>query len=63
LKVRGLISTKTGVALLRQIEEAVAKKLKGVVITSSPSPIPKALMAKTRASVPEAQPMAFFIPR
>jgi len=61
--VRGSISTKTGVALLRQIEEAVAKKLKGVVITSSPFPIPKALTAKTRASVPEAQPTAFLIPR
>ena len=44
-------------------KEAVAKKLKGVVITSSPFPIPKALTAKTRASVPEAQPTAFLIPR
>jgi len=32
LKVSGSISTKTGVALLRDMEEAVAKKVKGVVI-------------------------------
>jgi len=33
---------------------AVAIKVKGVVITSSPGPIPAARRAKWRASVPEA---------
>src|ERR1700688_594352 len=40
------------------MEPAVAMKLKGVVMTSSPSPMPAAKSDKIRASVPEAQPMA-----
>jgi len=42
LKVSGLISTNRGFAPFRQMEEAVAKKVKGVVITSLSAPIPVA---------------------
>ena len=41
---------------------AVAKKVKGVVITSSPGPIPRARRDITRASVPELQPTAWRAP-
>jgi len=40
----------------------VAIKLKGVVMTSSPWPIPAESSDKIRASVPEAQQMANFEP-
>ena len=39
-----------------------AKKLKGVVTTASPGPIPAAARASQRASVPEEQPMAWATP-
>ena len=39
-------STKTGLAPAIIITDAVAKKVNGVVITSSPGPIPFANMAK-----------------
>ena len=51
------MSTKTGLAPVRQIEPAVAKNEYGVVITSSPGPIPIAIKGSSRASVPEAQPI------
>src|SRR5271166_5045503 len=44
------------------MEPAVATKLKGVVMTSSPGPIPAAMRARMRASVPEAHPMAYLAP-
>jgi len=45
-RVRGSMSTKTGVALSNKMQLLEAMKLKGVVITSSPSEMPKALTAK-----------------
>ena len=50
------MSTNTGVAPTWLMASAVAKKVKGVVITSSPGPMPRARRAMTRASVPELQP-------
>ena len=41
------------------LEEAI--KLKGVVITSSPFPIPKAFIIKCRAEVPEFTATAYFL--
>jgi hypothetical protein len=57
------MSTKTGVAPTRLMASAVAKKVKGVVITSSPGPTPRARRAMTKASVPEFTPMACFTPK
>ncbi len=37
-------------------------KVNGVVITSSPAPIPEAINARSNASEPDAQPMACFAP-
>ena len=54
LKVRSSMSTKTGVAPSSAILSAVAMKLNGVVITSSPGPISSAINASSRASVPLA---------
>src|SRR5271157_4395862 len=62
LKVTGSMSTKTGFAPTRAMEPAVAMKLKGDVMTSSPGPMPAAIKERTRASVPEAQPMANLAP-
>ena len=56
------MSTNTGLAPASKIELVDAKKLKGVVMTSSPPPIPKALSATTKASVPEAHVRACFTP-
>src|SRR5579883_2345237 len=56
LYVSGSMSTKTGRAPSRQIVLAVAKKVYGVVMTSSPGPIPRAIKGSSRASVPEPQP-------
>ena len=61
--VRGSMSTKRGVAPARWIGEAVAKKVKGVVITSSPGATPSASSASSSASVPEAQPTAWRVPQ
>ena len=61
-KVFGFISTKTGLAPTLLIASAVAKKLKDEVITSSPSPMSKALNARINASVPLLQPTAYFVP-
>ncbi len=52
LQVSLSISTNTGVAPARTIISAVAAKVKGVVITSSPRPIPSAIIAINSASVP-----------
>jgi hypothetical protein len=55
LKVRGSMSTNTGLAPHISTVEAVATKVKGVVMTSSPGPRPIARRAISSASVPEAQ--------
>src|ERR1700743_348422 len=56
LYVTGSISTNTGFAPTRAIDPAVAKNVNGVVITSSPAPIPSANNATKRASVPDETP-------
>jgi len=38
---------------------AVAKKVKGLVMTASPAPMPSAIRASSRASVPEETPIAW----
>ena len=43
------------------IVPAVAKNVNGVVITSSPAPMSSARSASSSASVPFAQPMAYFV--
>ena len=63
LNVRGSISTKTGMAPTYLIASAVAINVNGVVMTSSPSPMPSAINAKCRASVPEATPIACLTPK
>ena len=57
----GSISAKTGFAPVLQIDPTVAKNVKGDVITSSPSPIPNDLSARSSASVPEETPIACFV--
>ena len=52
------MSANTGLAPVRAIAPAVATKVKGVVITSSPGPIPNAIMANSNASEPDAHPTA-----
>ena len=63
LKSRGSMSTNTGRAPSRWITPAVAKKVNGVVITSSPGPTPSAISAASSASVPEETATARFTPR
>jgi len=58
LYVSGSMSTKTGFAPRRAIEPAVEKKVKGVVITSSPDPMSSAINAERIASVPLETPTA-----
>jgi hypothetical protein len=41
----------------------VAQNVNGVVITSSPTPMPSAAMMRNRASVPFAQATACFVPQ
>src|SRR5882672_7075219 len=57
LKVPGSISTNTGRAPTRAIVPAVAKKVYGLVKTSSPAPMSSAIRAISRASVPDEMPM------
>ena len=56
-------STKTGVAPVWTITFAVAGQVIGVVITSSPSPIPSATSARCSAAVPEATARTYFASR
>ena len=56
-------STKTGVAPVWTITFAVAGQVIGVVITSSPSPIPSATSARCIAAVPEATASTCFASR
>ncbi len=52
LYVFGSMSTKTGTALFWSTARAVARKVKAVVITWSPVPIPPAATAVCSAAVP-----------
>ena len=63
LSVPGSMSAKTGVAPVRAIASAVAKKVNEGQITSSPAPIPSASRTSTIASVPFATPTACSVPR
>jgi hypothetical protein len=56
------MSTKTGVAPTRAMQPAVAKNVNGVVMTSSPWPMPSAISATINASVPLETPIAFSTP-
>ena len=60
--VFGSQSTNTAVAPAIQIASAVAKKVFGCVMTSSPGPMPSAMSASQIASVPFPMPMACFMP-
>ena len=51
------MSQKSGRAPTRAMVPAVAKNVKGLVITASPGPIPSAISATSSASVPEDSPM------
>ena len=57
--VSGWISTNTGFNFKRQITSAVAAKVKGVVMISSPGLRSHAIRATWRASVPLAQAMTW----
>ena len=54
------MSAKTGRAPSRVTALAVAKNVKLGRITSSPAEMSRAIKASSRASLPEAQPMACF---
>src|SRR5690606_37240110 len=56
------MSTNTGVAPVRAIQPAVAKKVNGVVMTSSPGPRPRLIIVFSRASVPLDAPTAYLHP-
>ena len=56
--VRSSTSTKTGVAPQKDMASAVAMKVLGTVMTSSPGPTPSASRAIQRASVPLPTPTA-----
>ncbi len=55
------MSQKTGLALSLAIAPAVAKKVKGVVMTASPSPTSRAIRETISASDPEETPVANFV--
>ena len=59
LKVCASMSANTGVAPVRAMHPAVAKNVKGVVMTSSPGPTSSAMSAASKASVPLETPMAW----
>ena len=50
-------SAKTGVAPLARMALAVASQDNGVVMTSSPAPMPSAFNPSIKASVPDPTPM------
>ena len=56
------ISTNTGVAPISAIISAVEIHVKGTVITSSPGPIPNAIIAINNVSVPLEAPMQCLAP-
>ena len=57
------VSPNTGLAPVWAIALTVAMNVSGLVITSSPGPISRAIKAISTASVPEDTPMAFGTPR
>src|SRR5215470_2010510 len=63
IRYSALTSTNTGVAPVITMAPAVATKLLGTVITSSPAPTPRAFRAKNSASVPELRPTAWAAPQ
>ncbi len=62
LQVSGSTSTNTGLAPSSTIISAVAAKVKGVVMTSSPGPMSSAISAISSASVPLATVMQWRAP-
>jgi hypothetical protein len=59
LNVSGSMSQNVGRAPVRAMVPAVAKNVNGVVMTSSPGPISRAMSATSNASVPEETPMPY----
>src|SRR5450759_3489138 len=57
------MSTKTGMAPTCAMASAVAKKVKGVVMTSSPLPMPMAARIRNSASVPWPHATACLVPQ
>jgi hypothetical protein len=62
LRVRGSISTNTGIARSYSSALTEATKLNGVVMTSSPAEMPQARTARWRAAVPELTATAWAAP-
>ena len=60
LKLTGSISQKTGLAPARAIVPAVAKKVNGLVMTSSPGPISRAISARSSSISPGGDTDAVF---
>src|ERR1700687_4231270 len=60
--VSGETSTNTGVAPWYKMQLAVAQKVMGVVIASSPGPSPAANAAPCNAAVPELKLTPYFAP-
>ncbi len=58
LNVTGSISTNTGMAPTRTMAPTVAKNVYGVVMTSSPGPMPSAIRQTSSASEPDETPTA-----
>ena len=58
----GSTSANTGTAPAVTIEDAEARKVRGVVMTSSPGPMPSAFSATSRATVPLASATAWVVP-
>ena len=63
LNVAGSMSTKTGVAPTRAIAPTVAKKVNGVVMTSSPALMPETISEMMSASDPLVTPTANRVPQ
>ena len=61
-RVLGSQSTNTTVAPTTHAASAVAKKVLGWVMTSSPGPMPRAMSVSQIASVPLPTPMAYLWP-
>jgi hypothetical protein len=62
LQVSGSTSTNTGLAPSSTMVSAVAAKVKGVVMTSSPGRMPSAIIEISSASVPLATVMQWRVP-
>src|ERR1700686_2743505 len=60
--VSGEMSANTGVAPWYKMQLAVAQKVMGVVIASSPGPKPPANAAPCKAALPELKLIAYFAP-